>query len=120
MSRDKRRESGTGVYHVVMRGNNKEKIFDKTSDKIQFKNILKKELNEYPVTVFAYCIMTNHIHLMLEAEYKVLPKFMQRVNSTYAEGYNSKYDRCKDATIVIVWKPRNITGAVCVIFITIR
>ncbi|CUX19854.1 transposase [Clostridium sp. C105KSO13] len=93
MSRDKRRESGTGFYHVVMRGNNKEKVFNKTGDKLEFKNILKKQLDEYPVTIYAYCIMTNHIHLMLEAKYKVLPRFMQRVNSTYAEGYNSKYDR---------------------------
>ena len=93
MSRDKRRESGTGFYHVVTRGNNKEKIFDRTGDKIEFKNILKRELNEYPVTIYAYCIMTNHVHLMLETEQKVLSRFMQRVNSTYAEGYNSKYDR---------------------------
>lgn len=94
MPREKRRESGTGFYHIIIRGNNEEKIFEKDSDKIVFKNILRKALEEYPVTIYSYCIMTNHVHIMLEAAYNVLPRFMQRVNSTYAESYNGKYDRC--------------------------
>lgn len=94
MPREKRRESETGFYHIIIRGNNEEKIFEKDSDKIAFKNILRKALKEYPVTIYSYCIMTNHVHIMLEAPYNVLSRFMQRVNSTYAESYNGKYDRC--------------------------
>ncbi|MGC4018655.1 MAG: transposase [Muricomes sp.] len=94
MPRDKRRESKTGVYHIIVRGNNKEKIFERDNDKIAFKTILKKAVEEYPVTIYAYCIMGNHAHIMLETVYDILPRLMQRINSTYAEGYNAKYDRC--------------------------
>lgn len=94
MPRKNRRESGTGVYHVIARGNNKERIFERDSDKIKFMNILGDTQEDYHVQIFAHCIMNNHVHLMLESDFKSLPRFMQRVNSTYAEHYNSRYDRC--------------------------
>lgn len=93
MPRKNRRESGTEVYHIIVRGNNKEKIFEKNSDKIAFMNILKKGQTYYTTEMYAYCIMINHVHIMLKAGYDVLPRFMQRINSTYAEYYNARYDR---------------------------
>lgn len=93
MPRVKRRESGTGVYHVVARGNNKEKIFGNESDKREFLRILKKETDRLKVEIYAYCVMSNHVHLMLKAELEVLSKLMAKVGSIYAEFYNRKYDR---------------------------
>ena len=93
MPRARRRESGTGVYHIITRGNNKEKIFERDTDKIVFANMLKKKLKDYPVTIYGYCIMINHVHLLLKASLSTLAKFMQHLNSTYAELYNAKYDR---------------------------
>ncbi len=67
MPRKNRRESGTEVYHIIVRGNNKEKIFEKNSDKIAFMNILKKGQTYYTTEMYAYCIMINHVHIMLKA-----------------------------------------------------
>ena len=94
MPRKNRKESQTGVYHIVVRGNNKEKIYEKTSDKVSYLRILKKGCEEYPVSVYAYCIMTNHVHILLETQFDILPRFMRYINSTYAEQFNVKYDRC--------------------------
>lgn len=94
MPRKARRKSGTDVYHIVARGNNKEKILERDVDKITLIRILKKSAEFYSVTIYAYCIMINHVHIMIKAEEHILPKFMQHINSTYAEGYNMKYDRC--------------------------
>ena len=85
MPRKNRRESRTEVYHIIARGNNKEKIFEKNSDKIAFMNILKKRQADYLTEIYAYCVMSNHIHIMMKARYDILPRFMQRINSTYAE-----------------------------------
>ncbi|WP_122644135.1 transposase [Luxibacter massiliensis] len=94
MPRTQRKESGTGFYHVIARGNNKEEIFKKNSDKRIFMKILTTGIKDYPVTVYAHCIMSNHVHLMLETQFEILPRFMQRINSTFAGIYNGKYDRC--------------------------
>lgn len=93
MPRTKRRESGTEVYHIIIRGNNKEKIFERDTDKIAFTQVLKKKMESYPITIYAYCIMINHVHILIKSDIKILSRFMQSLNSTYAEGYNAKYDR---------------------------
>ena len=50
MPRRKRRESGTEVYHIIIRGNNKEKIFERDTDKISFTQILKKKMKHIKKT----------------------------------------------------------------------
>ena len=77
MPRRKRRESGTEVYHIIIRGNNKEKIFERDTDKISFTQILKKKMKSYPITIYAYCIMINHVHILIKSEIEVLARFMQ-------------------------------------------
>lgn len=92
MPRDKRVKSKTGVYHVMMRGNERKEILRDVEDKDKFINIVleKKQISGYEL--YAYCIMNNHVHLLIK-EGEPLSKLMKRINVSYAYYYNKKYDR---------------------------
>lgn len=91
MPRSKRKQSGTNVYHVVSRGNNQAHILQKNDDKKYFMSIMRSRAEKYGVEIYAYCIMSNHVHILLKAEFKILSIFMKELNSIYAIYYNCKY-----------------------------
>lgn len=91
MARNKRIRSSTDVYHVVSRGNNKSDILLNDSDKKYFRVLMKKEADKLGVNIYAYCIMTNHDHIMLKSDLKVISLFMKELNFKYAIYYNCKY-----------------------------
>ena len=93
MPRVSREESYTGYYHVMTRGINKEKIFKSKSDKQKLIDIIKEKLNEVDCKVFAYCVMDNHLHLLVNSSIENLSLFMKKINISYAMYYNSKNDR---------------------------
>ena len=66
MARTSRQISETGVYHIILRGINKEKIFLDKYDKQKMIKELKRTKEKYKYDIYAYCIMTNHIHLLLK------------------------------------------------------
>lgn len=77
-----------------MRGINKEKIFDQAREKLYFKKIIKKYLDKYDVEIHAYCIMSNHAHLIIKSSEKAeLSYFMSNILAKYAEYYNYKHNR---------------------------
>lgn len=88
-----RKVSHTGYYHVMARGINKEKTFNQPREKNRLKSILEEKVKHYAVEVHAYCIMSNHVHLIIKAEVEELSMFMARVLADYAEYYNYKHDR---------------------------
>lgn len=91
MPRSKRKQSGTDVYHVVSRGNNQNHILQKNDDKKYFRSIMRSRAEKFGVKVYAYCIMSNHVHILLKSDFKNLSLFMQEVNSVYAIYHNYKY-----------------------------
>ena len=93
MPRVSRKESYTGYYHVMTRGINKEKIFKSKYDKQKLIDIIREKLNEIDCKVFAYCVMDNHLHLLLNSSIENLSLFMKKINISYAMYYNSKNDR---------------------------
>jgi len=94
MSHVKRQESSTGLYHVFVRGINKENIFEQVREKNYFKRIIKKYLDKYDVEIHAYCIMSNHAHLIIKSiEKEKLSYFMSNILAEYAEYYNYKHNR---------------------------
>lgn len=102
MARKSREVSGTGIYHVMMRGTNRQDIFEEDEDYLRFLAILRNMV--YPIDeggqrlpsrccFYAYCLMTNHVHLLVrEAEDKIAPA-IHRIATTYAHYYNNKYVR---------------------------
>ena len=66
MSRQARKKSESGIYHVMLRGINQQQIFEDAEDYSKFLDILKdcKEICQFKL--FAYCLMGNHIHLLMK------------------------------------------------------
>lgn len=67
MPRHFRLLSKTNIYHVMLRGINKERIFFDDIDRKKFLKTLKNSKEKYNYTIYAYCLMDNHIHLIIDA-----------------------------------------------------
>ena len=93
MSRVARVQSPTDYYHVMMRGNNKESIFTRTSEKSYFKDLLKEVMEEGLIDIAAYCIMDNHVHIAIKAELSDMTKALKIINIKYAMNFNKVKER---------------------------
>ena len=68
MPRLARQKSYTDVYHIILRGINKQDIFFDDIDRWKFLKELKRCKEKYKFEIFAYCLMDNHVHLITEIE----------------------------------------------------
>lgn len=94
MSRQKRKLSQTGLYHIIFRGISRQNIFEEHFDFEKMKQILIKVKNEMKFEIYAYCFMTNHVHLFIkEDNIGDISKIMTKILSHYALWFNKKYDR---------------------------
>jgi len=90
MPRTRRQESSTGYYHVVMRGNKKSWIFKKDEYKHEILEILKGYETDGMLELAAWCIMDNHVHLVVKTELDQLSLAMKKLNIKFAMRYNLK------------------------------
>lgn len=80
------------IYHVIARGNDRRQIFHTDSDFRHYLKLLEKYKVLYPVFLFHYCLMSNHIHLLLKVlQGEHLKKFMQGVSQSYSNYYKRAY-----------------------------
>ena len=80
------------VHHVVQRGINKSSIFKKNEDYACFKEIVKRYLAGREVNIYNYCLMPNHIHMLIYVRQSPqLSKFMQAVSLAYGAYYRKVY-----------------------------
>lgn len=94
MSRLPRKNIESAFCHIIVQGINREYIFQKDECKQAYKNIFKKNLKETNIKVLAYCIMDNHIHILVYVkEISELIKVMRRTNTSYAKLYNKMKNR---------------------------
>lgn len=102
MPRKGRETSGTGIYHVMLRGINRQDIFGDDEDFWAFIKILsavQNKLEEHLATqtttchIYAYCLMPNHVHLLLCEKYWKVGDVMKSIASSYVFYYNKKYGR---------------------------
>ncbi len=93
MPRARRLKSETGIYHVVLRGNNKQTIFEDDEDNDMFLVTLEQYKKKSGYQLFAYCLMGNHLHLLLKTEKEELGQIFERIGASYVYWYNRKYDR---------------------------
>ncbi|QCR31457.1 transposase [Lysinibacillus sp. SGAir0095] len=77
--------------HVVMRGNNRQPIFKNERDFFEFYRILHNTYEKYPFTLSAYCIMTNHYHLLIQSPEVPLSKIMRIINWRYSDYFKKRY-----------------------------
>lgn len=93
MPRQSREFSPTYIYHVMIRGNERKNLFLDDEDRTKFLEILdeKKQLSKY--SLYTYCLMDNHVHLLIKEEVEELSQIMKRINVAYAYYFNNKYQR---------------------------
>lgn len=88
MARPIRIEYPGAIYHITSRGNAQEAIYHSDKDREQFLSILEKACQRYQWQVFAYCLMDNHYHLMVETIDSTLSKGMRHINGVYTQWFN--------------------------------
>lgn len=81
------------LYHVIVRGNQRQKTFIKDRDYQSYLGKLAHYRRRYGVTIYAYCLMPNHVHLLLECSRFPLGKFMQGLQQSYTQYYNRTYHK---------------------------
>ncbi len=93
MARSIRGVVGGGYYHVLNRGNGRQRIFHKESDYEAFERVLGEALGRYAgVTLLAYCLMPNHWHLILHPRGdRDLPAFMQWMMVTHVRRHHQAH-----------------------------
>ncbi|MDH3973300.1 MAG: transposase [Deltaproteobacteria bacterium] len=81
-------------HHIIQRGNNRENVFLDDDDKYFYLKLLKRYSERTNTSILSYCLMTNHVHLLLNPkEEKSLAKMMQGVALCYTQYFNKKNDR---------------------------
>ena len=93
MPRHARSELPDGIYHVANRGTNHCEIFLDDTDRKTFLTLLGSVVARYDWTCHAYCLMTNHYHLIVETARPELSRGMRMMNGRYAQLFNQRHDR---------------------------
>ena len=93
MPRESRKRSESGVYHIMLRGINRQQIFEDDEDYRRFLETLEKYREECGYSLYGYCLMPNHVHLVLREGKQPLETIMRRIGASYVYWYNAKYRR---------------------------
>ncbi|MEG1500041.1 MAG: transposase [Clostridia bacterium] len=93
MPRVARKKSESGYYHIILRGINKQNIFYDDEDRKVLLNRIKLFKEKVGFKVVAFCLMTNHVHLLIKEERVPVGTIIGRILSSYVYWYNSKYER---------------------------
>ena len=93
MPRQQRIRSKSGYYHIMLRGNERKNIFNSDEDKERFLETLceRKQGNRFYLQ--AFCLMNNHVHLMLSEGVEDVARIMKRITVSYVFYFNQKYKR---------------------------
>jgi len=91
MARPVRIEYEGAVYHATVRGNNRNAIFTEDADRERFLLSLEESVQRFDVRLYLFCLMTNHVHLVLETPRANLSFFMHRLQTAYTVYFNRRH-----------------------------
>lgn len=94
VARKPRTKSNNGIYHIILRGINRQSIFEDDEDRLKLMDVLAKYKELIQCRFFAYCLMDNHVHILVQEIQEPISMMIQRVSSSYVIWYNDKHDRC--------------------------
>lgn len=94
MPRRARQKSSSGIYHIMLRGINRQQIFEDEEDRQHFIETLESYRDVCGYTIYAYCLMGNHIHILLKEGKEDLTLVFKRIAGHFVYWYNWKYHRC--------------------------
>lgn len=94
MPRHAREKSDIGIFHIILRGINKQTIFEDDEDRERFIETVERFKAVSKYEIYAYCLMSNHVHLLLKENKEPISAAIKRISASYVYWYNSKYGRC--------------------------
>lgn len=102
MARKSRLASDSGVYHVMLRGVNRQDIFECDNDYLKYLSLLERavfpvdEITGKPMpstlVIYAYCLMPNHVHLLVKEQSVRISDAIKSISVAYAYYFNKKYE----------------------------
>ena len=93
LARTARLKSSTDIYHVILRGINRQQIFYEEEDYDYFIGLLERFRDISHYEIYAYCLMGNHIHLLIKVQEEPLERIFRRLGASFVYWYNLKYQR---------------------------
>ena len=93
MPRAPRKKSESGYYHVILRGIGKQILFEDDEDNERFLTTVQRYRMELGFGLAAYCLMENHVHLLIHDAHDQIDRIMKKIAGSYAYYFNHKYER---------------------------
>ena len=93
MARQSRIKSETGIYHILLRGIDKRDIFLDDEDREKIIRNIEQAKDKGGFLIHGYCLMTNHVHLLIKEEEEEIGKSIKRITVGYVGWHNQKYER---------------------------
>ena len=93
MARPLRIEYEGAVYHITSRGNAGDNVYTSDSDRALFLKVLGQTVERYRWLCHAYCLMSNHYHLLIETPEPSLSRGMRHLNGVYTQSFNRAHRR---------------------------
>ncbi|MDP4094737.1 MAG: transposase [Bacillota bacterium] len=93
MPRKTRLRAESRVYHVMIRGNERKNIFLDDKDHFRFIDTLRDKHKNKTFSIYAYCLMDNHVHLLINEGSEGISHIMSRIETSYAYYFNKRYNR---------------------------
>jgi putative transposase len=94
MARAQRVEYEGAVYHVTVRGNERRAVFEDDADRTRWLRVLAESVDRFEIRLYLFCLMSNHVHLVLETPRANLGSFMHRLQTAYTVYFNQRHARC--------------------------
>ena len=88
-----RKQSESGFYHVMARGVGKAIIYEDDADRTRFLELLSRLTRESKVGLYAWCLMDNHYHILVQGDLGDISELLQLLNGTYARYFNERHGR---------------------------
>lgn len=93
MPRAARIKNNLGIYHIMIRSISEINLFNSNKDKVKYLSIMTKYQKIYKFKIYAYCLMTNHGHFLIDSSGCDISRLMQSINLSYSLYFNKKYNR---------------------------
>lgn len=93
MARQPRVHYEGALYHVICRGNNHEWVFTTDEEKQRYLDLIRKYKDRFGFKLYAWVVMSNHVHLLIEVGKEPLSKIMQGLQQSYTQWYNRHHQR---------------------------
>lgn len=93
MPRQARKKSESGIYHIMLRGINRQVLFEDEEDKEKFLDTIRQYKQKREYKIIGYCLMDNHVHILIREGNEPIANTMKRIGVSYVYWYNWKNKR---------------------------